>query len=300
MLLEKSFYSYGLRLGLPYAALNTTANGIQKTIHSSDLRKRRKLAQKLIDGSPWAEFLPRETGLATFERGEFPGVDEAIQAARLIVADRRKTGWKSRVNNPFYELTRPEDFRDHKELIDLALSDAVLQMVTGYLGVLPQLEEIGLWLTPPHNVLFGSQLYHLDKPEAGYVKMFINIEDNPPETGTAMALPIGVSNKVRRFARYDRHYYCSNGYLNDEAVGKHSTIDDQVKPGGNAGTGYVVDTSNCFHYGGRCASGERQLLVLTYMIAHRAPKKGRTPMFDLVPKPSEEIHQLVLSGAKFN
>ncbi len=69
--------------------------------------------------------------------------------------------------------------------------------------------------------------------------------------------------------------------------------------GGEPGTGGFADTSNCFHYGSRCKSGERKMLVVKFMLPHKA-RNPRTPLFDLVPEPRSEARRLALSGGVFS
>jgi hypothetical protein len=40
------------------------------------------------------------------------------------------------------------------------------------------------------------------------------------------------------------------------------------------------------------------MMMVKFMLPHKA-RKPRTPLFDLVPKPTDEIRQLVLCGAEF-
>ncbi len=147
-----------------------------------------------------------------------PGTQEAIEAARAIIEDRRKTEWKARQNNPFYQFERPEDFVDYPELMEFALSDAVLQIVSGYYGLVPQIKEIGIWLTPPQEHQFSSQLFHLDKPESQLVKLFLNIDPTEDDGGPLTFLPSNVSSKVREKTTYEAIYFRGDGRLKDETV----------------------------------------------------------------------------------
>ena len=126
--------------------------------------------------------MSQEKGYALVGPDTLPGSGEVLETVRKIIKDRRKTGWKARPQNPFYQLERPEDFQDFPVLMDFALSDAVLHTVSSYYGMVPQLKEIGIWLTPPQDHEYNSQLFHLDKPESRLVKLFLNIEENDEDT----------------------------------------------------------------------------------------------------------------------
>ena len=296
--IERRLYYYGLGAGLPYGALNSVANAFDQATHASDLARRRKLAREVLAQSPWVGFIPKDLGYAVVGPDTLPGAQKAIDAARAIIEDRRKTGWKARKYNPFYQCERAEDFVQYPELIDFVLSDAVLQIVTDYYGFIPQLKEIGIWLTPPQSHQFSSQLYHLDKPESRLVKLFLNIDANDDFSGPLTLLPANVSQKVRQKTGYEAIYFRGDGRLTDETVFSVCPKSSQIMLGGPAGTGGFADTSNCFHFGSRCASGERKMFTVTFMMPHKA-RDRRTPLFDLIPEPKDEIRRMVLSGAEF-
>jgi hypothetical protein len=111
-------------------------------------------------------------------------------------------------------------------------------------------------------------------------------------------LPADVSSTVRTQTGYEAIYFRGDGRLTDEAVFAHCAADDQVVLSGPAGSGGFADTSNCFHFGSRCRTGERQVLVVAFMLPHKA-RDRRTPQFDLIPEPADEVRRLVLSGARF-
>jgi hypothetical protein len=296
--LESRLYHYGLGVGIPYGALNSIANALDTARNASGLAHRRKLAKDMLKGSPWTGFISKDRGYAVVTPDTLPGTRPALEAARAIIEDRRKTGWKARKNNPFYQCERPEDFRDYPALLDFALSDDMLHIVSDYYGIVPQMKEIGIWLTPPQERQFSSQLYHLDKPEAQIVGLFLNVEANDASVGPLTFLPIDISNRVRRKTSYESIYFRGDGRLTDEAVFSHCSPEDAIALGGDAGSGGFADTSNCFHYGSRCKSGERKMLVIKYMLPHKS-RDPRTPLFDLAPRPTDEARRLILSGAAF-
>ncbi|MEX0803115.1 MAG: hypothetical protein WD688_07350 [Candidatus Binatia bacterium] len=296
--IERRLYHYGLGAGLPYGALKSIANAFDAARNAPDLARRRSLARQMTASSPWIGFMPRDRGYATVGPDTLPGTREALDTARAIIEDRRKTGWKSRRNNPFYQCERPEDLVNYPALMEFALSDTVLQIVSDYYGMVPQMKEIGIWLTPPQTHQFSSQLFHLDKPEAQLVKLFLNIDTNDDNSGPLTFLPANISRKVRQKTRYEAIYFLGDGRLTDDTVFSICSPTDQVVLGGESGTGGFADTSNCFHFGSRCRTGERKMLTIAFMLPHKA-RESRTPIFDLMPEPKDEMRRLVLSGAVF-
>lgn len=296
--IESRLYHYGLGAGIPYAALNSIANVFDAARYAPELARRRRLARQLLADSPWAGFVPRDRGCALVGPDTLPGMDEMLDAVRAIIEDRRKTGWRARKHNPFYQLERAEDFRDYPAIMNFVLSDPMLHIVSDYYGMVPQLKEVGIWLTPPQDHEFSSQLYHLDKPESRLLKLFINIDVNDDNSGPLTLLPTDVSNIVRNRTGYEAIYFRGDGRLTDKDVFAHCSPADQIALGGSSGSGGFADTSNCFHYGSRCKSGERKMFTVAFMLPHKA-RESRTPLFDLVPEPPDEVRRLVLSGAKF-
>ncbi len=297
--IEGRLYYYGLGAGFPYGVLNSIANAFDNAVHVKDLARRRMAAREVLANSPWTGFIPKDLGYAVVGPETLPGAQRAIEASRAIIEDRRKSGWKARKHNPFYQCERPQDFVDYPEIIDFALSDAVMHIVTDYYCMVPQLKEVGIWLTPPQSHQFSSQLYHLDKPESQLVKLFLNIDANDDASGPLTLLPLNVSRRVREKTGYESIYFRGDGRLDDQTVFSICTTSSQIMLGGPVGTGGFADTSNCFHFGSRCASGERKMLTVSFMLPHKA-RNRRTPLFDLVPRPVDEMRRLALSGVEFH
>ena len=127
----------------------------------------------------------------------------------------------------------------------------------------------------------------------------MNVELNDEEKGPTTLLPADISKKICQGSNYEARYYSGQGFVNDETIFKYCTRDDQISLGGPAGTGAFADTSNCFHFGSRCRSGERLMLMVKFMLPHKA-RKTRTPRFDLISEPKDEVRRLALCGAAFN
>lgn len=298
MRLESRLYYYGLGMGIPYGLLNSVARTYSLARCAYDVYRRQRLTRDLLRDSSWSGFIPKDRGYARVQTNTLPGIEEALQTVRQIIRERRKTGWKTRDVNPVDHLELPEHFRDHPEILNFALSDKIVQIVCDYYGMVPQLKEIGIWVTREQEKLYNSQLFHLDKPEVGILALFINVERNDEEKGPVTLLPADISKEIRKNTRYDEIYFRGSGYISDEMVFHHCSPQDQITLAGGPGTGTFCDTSRCFHYGSRCHSGERIMMMVKFMPPHRA-HKTRTPLFDLVPEPEDEVRRLMLSGAAF-
>jgi len=296
--IERRLYYYGLGAGVPYGALNSLANAFDKVRFAPDISRRRRAGEEVLKRSPWKGFIPKNRGYASIGIDTLPGAAAALAAACDVIEDRRREGIKAKKNNPFIQCERPEDFVKHPALIEFALSDALLQMATDYYGQVPQIKEVGIWLTPPQTHQFSSQLYHLDKPEGRLLKLFMNVVEHDASNGPLTLLPANISDKVRRATNYEAIYYRKDGRITDERVFSVCSPQDQVILGGAAGTGVIADTSNCLHFGSRTAAGERKMLTVAFLLPHKA-RDLRTPLFDLLPEPKDELRKLVLAGARF-
>jgi hypothetical protein len=298
MINEAQLYHYGLGAGLPYRTLASFANAVALARNAGDVSRRKSIAREILTNSRWKNFISQETCYARVQPDTLPGTAEVLQILRDIIKERRKAGWHQSRVNPVDHLELPEHFRDHPQLLNFALSDTMLQIVSGYYGMVPQLKEIGIWVTRPQTDRGNSQLFHLDKPESKIIGLFLNIENNGVEQGPFTFIPAGESAKIRKGTNYESSYFRGDGYLSDDVVLKFTRRENQISTEGGPGTGIFVDTSNCFHFGSRCQAGERIMMMVKFMLPHRA-RKPRTPLFDLTPKPKDELRRLVLCGTEF-
>lgn len=299
---ERRLYYYGIRAGIPFAALNAIAGACDNARFAGDISLRRRVAKQALEGSPWRGFIPKELCYARVQPDQLPGSREMVEAAKAVIEDCRATGWKARPGNPFFQCEKQQYFVDYPALINFALSDAVLQIVSDYYGMVPQLWSFGIWVTDPQSHVYSSQLFHLDKPECSLLKLFINLDQTHADTGPLTFLPANVSDRVRRGTRYEANYFrCytgADGRLTDEQVFKYASRSDCVVLSGGPGSGGFADTSHCLHFGSRTQGGQRKMVAIAYQLAH---KSGRhNDLFDLVPTPKDEIRRLALKRTAIN
>ncbi|HZQ14688.1 MAG TPA: hypothetical protein VFB31_17925 [Pseudolabrys sp.] len=295
MELENALYYYGIQAKLPYSLLKGVAEAGDLTRQPLDVWRRSQVARRMRRNSKWRGFMPREKGYAIFDKSSMPGVERVVAVCRKLVEERRDNGPKRREKNPFTFYERPEDFENNPELLDFALSDPIIETVSDYLGFLPQLKSIGLWLTQPlPKDLFGSQLMHLDQPEVGIVGVFINVSDVRPENGPFSFLPADLSRRVNDAVNYPKRYYCDDGRVTDEEVFSVCRPEDVKSLVGPAGTGGFVDLSACQHYGSRCSSGERIIFAIKFQKAHKARHEVR-PFFRRYQDKVEQPRSLVIT-----
>lgn len=174
-----------------------------------------------------------------------------------------------------------------------------MEIAADYLGFLPRLYHVGLWLSMPSNGLVGSQQYHLDQPDTGMLSLFINVSDVTPDNGPFIFYPQQPTRKIREQTDYERRSYVEKsirenelGRLSDAevaAVAEEAPLDLC----GPSGTAAFVDTSVCMHAGSRCISAERVMFVLRYMPPHRGLFRY-DPVLDVSGFPADNVQRRVL------
>ena len=292
-------FHYGIKAGLPFRLLRAVLEAYDIGRRPRDVLNRRRLATEILRDSPWRGFLPRVAGHRRFGAGEMPGFDRLVEVGRALYAEHARADPDRLVrpeNNPFAPLLGATDFAAQPALLEVALSRPMVDILSDYFGAVPCLDNVDIWVTRPNLESaggFSSQLFHLDKPERSYVTAFVNLFDVAPENGPLAYLPAAETATVRRRTRYDRLYYLSHGRLDDEEVFRVVDPAALVTLDGPAGAGAFVDTSTCLHSGSRCEAGERVLMVLTYMPAHKAGTHRRSA-FAAWPGARDRLARLLL------
>ena len=240
---------------------------------------RRRLARECLrHGGPGPEML-KDAGYRLFVPGEFPGTESLARVCQNIVADKlaERSIDEIRVQGtkPFYvNIIEEDDFLAHPEIIEFALSDPVLRLLTTYYGTLPEIRFAAIFLSSPggDDPNLGTQIFHWDAGDRRHVKFFMNIADVGVDDGPLSFLPKAQSDALR-----NKGLNRWRGVkMRDEQVFAEFSQNDILRLTGPAGTCGFVDTSRCLHYGSRCTSGYRLSLVLHYaMFSEYAAAKSR-------------------------
>jgi hypothetical protein len=166
-------------------------------------------------------------------------------------------------NKPFLlNLLKTQDLLDIPEILGLALHPVLYGAVTQYLGQVPWLVSMTVWLSPPNQTAVRSQLYHYDHKDTRQAKIFINLNDVTDECGPLHFLPVTSSLMVERKVGY------SQGRYTDDEVYGAVRKDRAIAAVGPTGTGYIVDTARCLHYGSRGNTKERLVMMVNYARAN--------------------------------
>ena len=285
--LKMYIYAYGLKAGLSFQFLKNVVDFLDALKHPIDWRRRRHMAKSVVSGSKWRGFFTKEKGMAAFAPGEIPGLENVHLLGQRIYKDRKDEVLKTRRGkneyNPFHALLIDEEVSAYPELVDAALSDSMMEIITDYFGSVPRLQNINLWIATPDEENIGSNLFHLDKPDVHFVTVFINVFPVATENGPVTALPADLSHKACLETHYESLYYNGDGRLPDVNMLNHCGEENLFRLIGPAGAGAICDTSTCLHYGSRCREGERVSVVFRYAPAHKIKGKGTA----VLPRPEK-------------
>jgi len=296
--LKMYIYAYGLRAGLSFQFLKGVVDFLDAMKHPVDWHRRRRVAKSVVSGSKWRGFFTKEKGMAAFAPGEIPGLENVHLLGQRIYNERKdeilKSGRGRTEYNPFLFLLTDEEVGDYPELLDAALCDPLMEMLTDYFGAVPRLQNIHMWIATPDEVNIGSNLFHLDKPDVHFVTVFINVFPVVLENGPVTALPADLSHQACLETHYESLYYNGDGRLPDVNMLSHCGEENLFRLVGPAGAGAICDTSTCLHYGSRCRSGERVSAVFRYAPAHKIKGKGTA----LLPRPAtlDPVRELFLEA----
>jgi hypothetical protein len=144
------------------------------------------------------------------------------------------------------------------------------------MGQVPRLYNLTLWWSPPNQTAKGSQLYHYDHRDSRQAKLFINLSNVTEDCGPLHFLSAKDSRKVDAKVGYSQGRYTDDEVYS--AVSQSSVV-NTVAP---AGSGFIVDTARCLHYGSRGNQLDRFILLASFARVNSVkPGKG-CPVLDPV------------------
>jgi hypothetical protein len=236
-----------------------------------DYFQRRRVAVRYNQQFPSSEMTSTE-GYALLTPDSLPGTAEVVDLCRQLFEPKKaaleavaSTGKKARKEQRkkqgfMKSMLDDEDLRAHPGLVDFALSDAVLSLVTNYLGTIPTLTRIDLLYSVPRanpDEHISSQLFHCDPEGLRQAKMFLNVFDVDEPQGPFIFIPANQSERLQAAIRKERRQagVPDDTRIPDEAVEAHGGLSMVRRLVGPAGAAAIVDTSRCLHAGSRVELG---------------------------------------------
>lgn len=266
------------RRGLPLGSVHALLRGA-KIAASPGQYLRRRGAGGLR--APAALRVDQARGYGRFGAGALPGADEALARCRMLYEEARgdpASGTIAFVRNPkkdfLLSILSGSDFASHPDLVRFLVSRPLLDAATAYLGEVPILAAANLWWSPENDGLRYSQLFHRDTEDARQLKLFLLVTDTAEDQGPLNFLPADASLRVR--ARAGRR----TSLFADETVEQAGVWERREQLVGPAGSGALVDTSRCLHFGSRGNRRDRLMLAAQFLRFHapcEATQPFRTP-----------------------
>lgn len=286
--LDRWFLKKGFRLKFPLSTLRLIV--ARRIASSPRLRiQSRRAAQSVIAASKWANFIAVAEGYQLFSPETFPELPEVVTACEAVYARHAtEVSEVEKYNKPyFFNILTMDDLRQHRVLLDFALSTPVTEAVTGYLGQIPRLHSMGVFYSSVNDSISGSQMYHVDGDALSQVKCFVNVWEVGSGGGAFTFLPKQQTSSSLR----------SGGLLktiSDQRVYQLVPEDRQVAVVGSAGGGVFVDTSRCLHQGSR--SRQRPRLVFQFQYVTRPDALLRKTSLKVTPGGHLLITRALLNG----
>jgi hypothetical protein len=253
--------------------------------------------------------MDRRDGYAILKPGDLPGSNEVVALSlRLFEEKKRKLeaaiGPDTELHAKKWAFLRSvltnQDLAQNPALVEFALSDGLLSLVTNYLGTIPHLNRVDLLYSVSHGGedAISSQIYHLDPEGRRQAKLFFNLRDIGPDEGPFTFIPASDSEQIIKAIKHRRAQNEDDGlamgrYL-DEELAKVGGLDKAISVMGATGSGVMVDTSRCLHCGSRVKPGTYRLCLYIQYCSSR--EHGN--LFDVARHSTDPIRYLATVNSR--
>ena len=213
--------------------------------------------------------LDRRDGYAMLPPGSVPDTDAIIELSLRLFEEKQREAAANAGNSKKWAFLRSiltnQDLARNPRLVDFALSDSLLSLVTNYLGTIPHLNRIDLLYSVNHGgeEAISSQIYHLDPEGTRQAKLFMNLRDVGPDEGPFTFIPAAETTRIVNAVKQRRleDTEMAAGRYSDEELAAVGGLDKAIAVGGPKGSAALVDTSRCLHFGSRVKPGTYRLCL---------------------------------------
>lgn len=282
--------SWQVRGPFAFSPLRELGFAVRELFQLPEVRARRAIARTLDTDLA----IDRERGFV--ELGPVSTFDELCTIGSSIASGSVGT----QIGGKEFFRARFSTDDERAPLLRAALDRRVLGAVARYLGTLPVIYEADYYCSVAHGPPWSkSQLWHCDDDGVRVVKLFIYCEDVTNDNGPFELVDAGHSAVARRAVRYR---YAGRRYrVSDVAMDAHVARTDQLALQGPRTSGFLIDTSSCFHRGSRIVSEDQRRIaaIVTYVqpSARRLPLRLRdrtSPLVRFAPRFQDPIERAVL------
>lgn len=256
------------KLGIPRSATEPVLAASRIARSPGGYRRRKRMAEGIAAAGDPLLRIPAETGHRFFGPGHVPGTLQAADYCEKLFREARGdcADEDSRSRKRFVRsVLEGTDFCRHPELLRFMVSRPFVDAAAVHLRTVPRLAGARLWWSPPtETAAASSQLFHLDYEDRTQVKVFLNVLETREDQGPLTFLPANVSERVRRSLPG------LTARMEDEVVHEAGGRDCELRLVGPAGSGVLLDSSRCLHYGSRLNRRGRLLLIFQFLKVHTA------------------------------
>jgi hypothetical protein len=251
--------------------------------------------------------MDRREGFAMIDPSQLPGVDDIIGLAVALFEEKKRqlegsTGPVNEQHAKKWAFMRSvlsnTDLYHNPQLVDFALSDGLLSLVTNYLGTVPHLNRVDLLYSVAHGgeEAISSQVYHLDPEGRRQAKLFLNLRDVGPDEGPFTFIPASETSRIVAAVkrRRDPEADLQMARYLDSELAEVNGFAQAISVMGGAGSGVLVDTSRCLHFGSRVKPGTYRLCLYIQYCSSR--EHGN--LFDVARYANDPIRYLATSNSK--
>ncbi len=267
--IERSIIHF-LGKGILRRPVNGTIRLCKKVIWFPSYLRRIRTRNSIMINSAYHRFIDQKLGYRICSAGEIPGIEPVLSHCQDLLKEFRKREGDSPADGRSYsELLSPDpsnfgsgiaaDLTKHPVLMKFAASRPIMEIAAGYLGELPIVGSIQLYLTHPNDSQVGFQNFHYDHTAPNDLKLFIAVNDIDEQTGPLTWFGADHSDQISEVIG------TRIGRANDDDV--YTAIGDgkAQRTIGPAGTCFFVDVARCLHYGSRGNTKMRAVVVFEFV-----------------------------------
>tara|TARA_B110000027_G_C16095451_1_gene290575 strand:+ start:254 stop:1159 length:906 start_codon:yes stop_codon:yes gene_type:complete len=155
---------------------------------------------------------------------------------------------------------------DNHIFLKFLFENKLLNRIISYIGHDIILSRIQIMFS--ENKVFEpgrSQNFHMDGDDSKQIKVFFHLSDIDLESGPLNIISKSNSRMLYNEIKQNRLIKKKTKRLSDEEVAKYLDKDQISTMTGNKGTTYLIDTSNCYHFGSRPGKKVRYILMYQFL-----------------------------------
>jgi hypothetical protein len=236
------------------------------------------LNQALIEEDPSVR-IPEDTGWMRLAGDRLDGLRPAVHQIAAFAREWATDSSRSPIRKSYlFNMLRPQEVLDNPAFLSIALNGTILAAVSRYFGQAPCLQKLAIMRSPPNSSTDGSQLYHYDHRDSRQAKLFLNLCDVTEAAGPTHFLSAADSKRIDAKVGYKQDRYT------DEQIYSAVPQSRVINTVGSAGTGFLIDTARCLHYGSRGNSVDRLVLLASYVRTNNVNPSDGCEVLDPIRK----------------